>query len=101
MNNIKHIYFTIMLDILIKGGTEKDSNLYWDSWDSYHLCKKSCEENPKPNLSPTARCFIPSESSIPYHNNNGVLAPDSSSLVSSSSLSLSPSISLPKQEHGK
>jgi len=85
-----------LLDILIRGGTEKnDSDLYWDSWDS--LRKEIC---PKPILSRTTRCSIPSESSIPYHNNNNdVLVPTSA--ISATSFSISsnpPCISLPKRE---
>ncbi|KAG5343977.1 KSR1 Kinase, partial [Acromyrmex heyeri] len=82
-------------DILIRGGTEKnDSDLYWDSWDS--LRKEIC---PKPILSRTTRCSIPSESSIPYHNNNNdVLVPASAISTSFSISSNPPCISLPKRE---
>ncbi|KAG5309445.1 KSR2 Kinase, partial [Acromyrmex insinuator] len=82
-------------DILIRGGTEKnDSDLYWDSWDS--LRKEIC---PKPILSRTTRCSIPSESSIPYHNNNNdVLIPASAISTSFSISSNPPCISLPKRE---
>ncbi|XP_024888059.1 kinase suppressor of Ras 2-like isoform X1 [Temnothorax curvispinosus] len=80
------------MDILIKGDTENDSDLYWDSWDSYHLRKEICS---KPILS-RQRCSIPSESSIPYHNNNNdVLPAASASLILSSPPCIS---SLLKQE---
>lgn len=83
-----------LLDILMQGDIENnDMNLYWDSWDSYHLRKEIC---PRPILSRSARCSIPSENSIPYHNNNDVLPP--TSLI----LSSPPRIpSLSKQECGK
>lgn len=83
-----------LLDILMRGNMENnDMNLYWDSWDSYHLRKEIC---PRPILSRSARCSIPSESSIPYHNNNDVLLP--TSLILSNPLCIP---SLPKQECGK
>lgn len=83
----------LWLDILIKGGNEDDSDLYWDSWDSYHLRKEMC---PKPILS-RARSSVPSESCIPYHNNNNDIPTASVSLT----LSSPPCISSLKQECGK
>ncbi|KAG5311606.1 KSR1 Kinase, partial [Pseudoatta argentina] len=82
-------------DILIRGGTEKnDSDLYWDSWDS--LRKEIC---PKPILSRTTRYSIPSESSIPYHNNNNDVLVPASAISTSFSISSNPlCISLPKRE---
>lgn len=83
-----------MLDILTKGDTENSSDLYWDSWDSYHLRKEIC---PKSILFRT-RCSIPSESRILFHNNNDALPTASASLTLSSLPCIS---SLLKQECGK
>ncbi|XP_011632952.2 LOW QUALITY PROTEIN: kinase suppressor of Ras 2 [Pogonomyrmex barbatus] len=58
------------IDIMMKEGMENvcdDLDLYWDSWNSYHLRN---EVFPKPIQFRTARRSIPSENSIPYHNNN-------------------------------
>lgn len=63
-------------------------NLYWDSWDRHHLRTGA---SPRPVRSRTTRCSVPSEDSIPYHNNNNNLNSDilaqASSITSLSSTS--------------
>lgn len=60
----------ICLDVLLKGDMDNsDMNLYWDSWDRHHLRTGA---SPRPARSRTTRCSVPSEDSIPYHNNNNL-----------------------------
>ncbi|KAM0728626.1 Kinase suppressor of Ras 1 [Formica fusca] len=57
-------------DVLIRGDMENsDMNLYWDSWDRHHLRTRA---SPRPIRSRTTRSSVPSEDSIPYHNNNNL-----------------------------
>ncbi|XP_033321769.2 kinase suppressor of ras isoform X3 [Megalopta genalis] len=77
------------MDVLLKGDMDNsDMNLYWDSWDRHHLRTGA---SPRPARSRATRCSIPSEDSIPYHNNNNNLNSDilaqASSVTSLSSTS--------------
>lgn len=65
------IYLLLLLkDVLLRGDMDNsDMNLYWDSWDRHHLRTGS---SPRPLRSRTTRCSVPSEDSIPYHNNNNL-----------------------------
>lgn len=59
--------------------------LYWDSWDRHHL---RSGPSPRPVRSRITRSSVPSEDSIPYHNNNNNLNSDTLGQASSvSSLS--------------
>lgn len=82
-------YIIFYLDVLLKGDIDNsDMNLYWDSWDRHHLRTGT---SPRPARSRTTRCSVPSEDSIPYHNNNNNLNSDvlaqASSVTSLSSTS--------------
>ncbi|XP_017882499.1 kinase suppressor of Ras 2 isoform X2 [Ceratina calcarata] len=77
------------MDVLLKGDMDNsDMKLYWDSWDRHHLLTGA---SPKPARSRATRCSVPSEDSIPYHNNNNNLNSDilaqASSVTSLSSTS--------------
>lgn len=88
--NFIYIYTIILYsDVLLKGDMDNsDMNLYWDSWDRHHLRTGA---SPRPARSRTTRCSVPSEDSIPYHNNNNNLNSDilaqASSITSLSSTS--------------
>lgn len=89
MKYIYIFYITLYLDVLLKGDMDNsDMNLYWDSWDRPHLRTGA---SPRPARSRTTRCSVPSEDSIPYHNNNNNLNSDilaqASSVTSLSSTS--------------
>ncbi|XP_057320435.1 kinase suppressor of Ras 2 [Microplitis mediator] len=69
------------IDVLLEGDKETDMNLYWDSWDRHHL---RSGPSPRPVRSRTTRSSVPSEDSIPYHNNinvNNDLLSQSSSII--------------------
>ncbi|XP_076654100.1 kinase suppressor of ras isoform X3 [Halictus rubicundus] len=77
------------MDVLLKGDMDNsDMTLYWDSWDNHHLRTGA---SPRLCRSRAARGSIPSEDSIPYHNNNNNLNSDilaqASSVTSLSSTS--------------
>lgn len=76
-------------------------NLYWDSWDRHHLRTGA---SPRPIRSRTTRCSVPSEDSIPYHNNNNNFTSDmlaqASSITSLSSTSPPSTPLLQRQGHG-
>ncbi|EZA49190.1 kinase suppressor of Ras 2 isoform X2 [Ooceraea biroi] len=58
------------MDVLARGDMDNsDMNLYWDSWDRHHLRTGA---SPRPIRSRPTRCSVPSEDSIPYHNNNNL-----------------------------
>lgn len=58
------------IDVLLQGDKDNsDMNLYWDSWDRHHL---RSGPSPRPVRSRITRSSVPSEDSIPYHNNNNV-----------------------------
>lgn len=78
-----------------------DMNLYWDSWDRHHLRTGA---SPRPIRSRTTRCSVPSEDSIPYHNNNNLNSdrlPQASSVISLTSTSPPCTPPLPRQGYGK
>ncbi|XP_044585309.1 kinase suppressor of Ras 2 [Cotesia glomerata] len=69
------------IDVLLEGDKDTDMNLYWDSWDRHQL-----RSGPSPRLvrSRTTRSSVPSEDSIPYHNNinvNNDILSQSSSII--------------------
>lgn len=72
-----------------------DMNLYWDSWDRHHI---RSGPSPRPIRSRVTRSSVPSEDSIPYHNNNNNFNSDmlaqASSFVSLSSSTSPPSTPL-------
>ncbi|XP_076626206.1 kinase suppressor of ras isoform X3 [Colletes latitarsis] len=77
------------MDVLLRGDMDNsDMNLYWDSWDRHHVRTGA---SPRPARCRTTRCSVPSEDSIPYHNNNNNLNSDilaqASSITSLSSTS--------------
>ncbi|XP_011500487.1 PREDICTED: kinase suppressor of Ras 2 [Ceratosolen solmsi marchali] len=83
------------MDVLVRGDMENnDMNLYWDSWDRHHVRSGA---SPRPIRSRITRSSVPSEDSIPYHNNNNfnseILA-QASSVVSLSSSTSPPSTPL-------
>ncbi|CAL7947575.1 unnamed protein product [Xylocopa violacea] len=79
------------MEVLLKGDIDNsDMNLYWDSWDRHHLRTGA---SPRPARSRTTRCSVPSEDSIPYHNNNNNL--NSDTLAQASSVTSLSSISPP------
>ncbi|XP_012273122.1 kinase suppressor of Ras 2 isoform X2 [Orussus abietinus] len=56
------------MDVLLRGDMDNsEMNLYWDSWDRHHV---RSGPSPRPIRSRTTRSSVPSEDSIPYHNNN-------------------------------
>ncbi|XP_014471877.1 PREDICTED: kinase suppressor of Ras 2 isoform X2 [Dinoponera quadriceps] len=78
------------IDVLVRGDMENnDMNLYWDSWDRHQLRTGA---SPRPIRSRTTRCSVPSEDSIPYHNNNNL---NSDILAQASSVSSLTSTSPP------
>ncbi|KAG8036042.1 hypothetical protein G9C98_004621, partial [Cotesia typhae] len=69
------------IDVLLEGDKDTDMNLYWDSWDRHQL---RSGPSPRPVRSRTTRSSVPSEDSIPYHNNinvNNDLLSQSSSII--------------------
>lgn len=61
------------MDVLLRGDMDNsDMNLYWDSWDSWDRHHLRTGASPRPARSRTTRCSVPSEDSIPYHNNNNL-----------------------------
>ncbi|KAF7411196.1 hypothetical protein HZH66_000092 [Vespula vulgaris] len=89
------------MDVLLRGDVDNsDMNLYWDSWDRHHLRTGA---SPRPIRSRTTRCSVPSEDSIPYHNNNNNLTSDmlaqASSITSLSSTSPPSTPLLQRQGH--
>ncbi|KAI4484473.1 hypothetical protein M0804_007039 [Polistes exclamans] len=89
------------MDALLRGDVENsDMNLYWDSWDRHHLRSGA---SPRLIRSRITRCSVPSEDSIPYHNNNNNLTSDmlaqASSITSLSSTSPPSTPLLQRQGH--
>jgi kinase suppressor of Ras 2 len=77
-----------------------DMNLYWDSWDRHHVRSGA---SPRPIRSRVTRSSVPSEDSIPYHNNNNFnseMLAQSSSVVSLSSSTSPPSTPLLLKDQG-
>ncbi|CAG5089480.1 Similar to Ksr1: Kinase suppressor of Ras 1 (Mus musculus), partial [Cotesia congregata] len=69
------------IDVLLEGDKDTDMNLYWDSWDRHQL---RSGPSPRPVRSRTTRSSVPSEDSIPYHNNinvNNDILSQSSSII--------------------
>nr|XP_012147186.1 PREDICTED: kinase suppressor of Ras 2 isoform X7 [Megachile rotundata] len=79
------------MDVLLRGDMDNsDMNLYWDSWDSWDRHHLRTGASPRPARSRTTRCSVPSEDSIPYHNNNNLnsdILAQASSVTSLSSTS--------------
>lgn len=76
-------------------------NLYWDSWDRHHLRTGA---SPRPIRSRITRCSVPSEDSIPYHNNNNLnsdILAQASSVISLMTTSPPCTPPLPRQGYGK
>ncbi|XP_012225443.1 kinase suppressor of Ras 2 isoform X2 [Linepithema humile] len=88
-------------DVLLRGDMDNsDMNLYWDSWDRHHLRTGA---SPRPIRSRTTRCSVPSEDSIPYHNNNNLnsdILAQASSVISLMSTSPPCTPPLPRQGYG-
>lgn len=89
-------------DVLIRGDMENsDMNLYWDSWDRHHLRTRA---SPRPIRSRITRSSVPSEDSIPYHNNNNLnsnILAQASSVISLMSTSPPCTPLSQRQKYGK
>ena len=84
---------TIIIDVLVRGDMDNsDMNLYWDSWDRHHI---KSGPSPRPIRSRVTRSSVPSEDSIPYHNNNNNNFNSYTLAQASSVVSLSSSTSPP------
>lgn len=101
MISIIYFVYYAFSDVLIKGGMENNEmNLYWDSWDRHVRTGAS----PRPIRSRTTRSSVPSEDSIPYHNNNNLnsdILAQASSVISLTSTSPPCTPLLQRQKYGK
>ncbi|XP_046750745.1 kinase suppressor of Ras 2 [Diprion similis] len=81
------------MDVLLRGDMESsEMALYWDSWDRHHL---RGGPSPRSARSRTMRSSVPSEDSIPYHNNNNLNSDTLGQASSISSLSMTTPPSTP------